>query len=296
MPFRYDEIGNRLKAFRLGSGMSADEVASRIGISRTALYRFERGDLVKLETLDKLSELLNVSITTLLGVGIEYIPSAVSYFERMRQIEATAEHITMLAGPISFLLATDRFGDVLEKSIAKGVPAGSPNRERSLADLKTLIALLRQRHEQYALRRPSIVKILSVSEIDRFLSGDFSEAELPENIVREHRQVAFSEIEHMATIMEQEPMGVQIGIVKETLPPTGFYILRSSNQATLVVSPFRLAPPSNVHIGVAMITSAPEAVELHQNIVKNVWSSALKGVSGANYLRKILKQRQSRTR
>ena len=84
---RYDDIGNRLKAFRLGSGLSADEIAKRAGISRTALYRFEKGEVVKIETLDRLADLLQVSVTTLLGVGTEYIASAVSYFERMRQIE-----------------------------------------------------------------------------------------------------------------------------------------------------------------------------------------------------------------
>jgi DNA-binding XRE family transcriptional regulator len=39
MAIRFDDIGNRLKAFRLGSGLSADEIANRLGISRTALYR-----------------------------------------------------------------------------------------------------------------------------------------------------------------------------------------------------------------------------------------------------------------
>src|ERR1043165_3859862 len=114
MGIRYDEIGQRLKAFRLGSGMSADEIAKQIGISRTALYRFEKGELAKIETLERLADLLGVSIPTLLGVGIEYIPSAVSYFERMRQIEETAEHIVVLAGPISFLLASDTFEATLE--------------------------------------------------------------------------------------------------------------------------------------------------------------------------------------
>ena len=90
MTFRYDEIGNRLKAYRLGSGLSADEIANQLGISRTALYRFEKGELAKIETIERLAELLGVSIPTLLGVGIEYIPSAVTYFERMRQIEETA--------------------------------------------------------------------------------------------------------------------------------------------------------------------------------------------------------------
>ena len=109
MPLRFDDIGNRLKAFRLGSGLSAEEVAKRIGISRTALYRFEKGEVVKIETLEKLAELLRVSLPTLLGVGVEYIASAVTYFERMRQIEETAEHIIVLAGPLSYLLASDAF-------------------------------------------------------------------------------------------------------------------------------------------------------------------------------------------
>ena len=66
MAVRFDDIGNRLKAFRLGSGLAADEIAGRLGISRTALYRFEKGELAKIETLEKLADLLGVSIPTLL--------------------------------------------------------------------------------------------------------------------------------------------------------------------------------------------------------------------------------------
>ena len=117
MAIRFDDIGNRLKAFRLGSGLSADEIANRLGISRTALYRFEKGELAKIETLEKLAELLGVSVPTLLGVGVEYIGSAVAYFERMRQIEETSEHIIVLAGPISYLLASDTFDPALEEML-----------------------------------------------------------------------------------------------------------------------------------------------------------------------------------
>jgi transcriptional regulator with XRE-family HTH domain len=81
MVLRYEEIGERLKAFRLGSKLSTDEIAKRIDVSRSVLYRLERGELVKLETLEKLSDLLDVSLPTLLGVGTEYIPSAVTYWE-----------------------------------------------------------------------------------------------------------------------------------------------------------------------------------------------------------------------
>src|SRR5689334_956270 len=109
MAIRFDDIGNRLKAFRLASGLSADAIARRLDISRAALYRFERGELAKIETLEKLAELLDVSVPTLLGVGVEYLSSAVAYFERLRQIEQTANHIIVLAGPISYLLASDSF-------------------------------------------------------------------------------------------------------------------------------------------------------------------------------------------
>src|SRR5262249_5573370 len=115
MAIRFDDIGNRLKAFRLGSRRSAGEIAPKPRISGTALYRFEKGELAKIETLEKLAELLQVSVPTLLGVGVEYIASAVSYFERMRQIEETAEHIVVLAGPISYVLASDGFDRALDE-------------------------------------------------------------------------------------------------------------------------------------------------------------------------------------
>src|SRR6266576_4888814 len=132
MPLRFDDIGNRLKAFRLGSGLSADESASRWGISRTALYRFEKGELAKIETLEKLAELLGVSVPTLLGVGVEYIASAVAYFERMRQIEETSEHIIVLAGPISYLLASDTFDSKLLEVLSESIPEYLKHRDRAL--------------------------------------------------------------------------------------------------------------------------------------------------------------------
>ena len=32
MAVRFDDIGNRLKAFRVGSGLSAEQIAERLGI------------------------------------------------------------------------------------------------------------------------------------------------------------------------------------------------------------------------------------------------------------------------
>src|SRR6201997_1518413 len=145
MAIRFDDIGNRLKAFRLGSGLSADEIANRLGISRTALYRFEKGELAKIETLEKLAELLSVSVPTLLGVGVEYVASAVSYFERMRQIEESCEHLIVLAGPISYVLASDGFDRTLEDVLRENVPDALEGRERALEQVDELMNVLRQR-------------------------------------------------------------------------------------------------------------------------------------------------------
>jgi transcriptional regulator with XRE-family HTH domain len=285
-PFRYDEIGDRLRAFRLGSGLSADEIARRLGISRTALYRFEKGELAKIETLERLAEMLNVSIPTLLGVGIEYVPSAVVYFERMRQIEESADHISVLAGPISSLLASDKFEGILEQVLKESLAASGSDNERALADIPKIIAILHERKETFRRRRPGIVNLISASEIGRFLRDGFvGTTSLPEAAARERRLLARAEIEHFAKIIEEQPIGTQT----DTLPHSGFHIYRQPDRSVLVLSPFRLGEQPNIHVGVAMITSAPEALSLHQNLVEDVWRRALKGNAASAYLGALLK-------
>jgi transcriptional regulator with XRE-family HTH domain len=289
MAFRYDEIGNRLKAYRLGSGLSADEIARQLGISRTALYRFEKGELAKIETLERLAELLGVSIPTLLGVGIEFIPSAVSYFERMRQIEETAEHIEMLSGPISFLLASDQFQTTLADVLTENVTRNVANRQRALGDVTKIMDILRQRKELYRRRRPTIVNLMSAFEIERFLNHGFiGRNGLPEEIVLKRKALARAEITYFAELIEEQPIGVQIGIVTDTLPHTGFQLFRQPERKILVMSPFRLGGEPNVRVGVAMITSAPDALTLHQNAINEMWGRALKGQAAANCLRHLL--------
>jgi len=278
MAIRFDDIGNRLKAFRLASGLSADEIASRLEISRTALYRFEKGELAKIETLEKLADLLGVSVPTLLGVGVEYIASAVAYFERMRQIEETSEHIIVLAGPISYLLASDGFDGALAEVLRESVPDTAEDRKRALAQVDDLMAVLRQRKEVYRRRRPGIVNLISAVEMQHFLrNGLVGRLDLPER-VRHHRQtLARAEAEHFVGLMEDEPIGVQIGIVPDTLPHASFQIFRQPDRQVLALSPFRLGEQPNIRVGVAMITSAPEALALHEKMAKDLWGRALKG-------------------
>ena len=294
MPLRFDDIGNRLKAFRLGSGLSAEEIAQQLGISRTALYRFEKGELAKIETLENLADLLQVSVPTLLGVGVEYVASAVSYFERMRQIEETAEHIIVLAGPISYVLASDAFDAALGDMLRESVPDGIPARSRALAQIDELMIVLRQRKECYRRRQPAIVNLISASEMERFLrNGLVGRHDLPEKLRHERRALARAEAEHFTALMENEPIGVQIGIVLDTLPHTSFQIFRQPDRQILALSPFRLGEEPNIRVGVAMITSAPEALALHEKMAKDLWAHALKGPAAVRFMHAMIEKMAS---
>ncbi|OWT77617.1 transcriptional regulator [Achromobacter sp. HZ28] len=289
MDMRYEEIGQRVKAFRLASGLSADEVAQKIGISRTALYRVEKGEIAKIDTLERLSDLLEVSLPTLLGVGIEYMPSAVSYFERTRQLEETADQIIVLAGPVSFLLASDGFEQALHTLLEESVPGDVPQRQRLLADVSSVLDILRQRKEAYRRRRPNIVNLVSADQIARFLNnGLMGKSDLPDAVRRQRHALARGEIEHLAALIEADDLGVQIGLVTDTLPMNGFQIFRQADRSTLTISPFRLGEQPNIRVGVAMATSAPEALKLHHKIVTDAWRTAMKGPTAAAYLRELL--------
>jgi transcriptional regulator with XRE-family HTH domain len=289
MAFRYDEIGNRLKAYRLGSDLSADEIAQQLGISRTALYRFEKGELAKIETLERLAELLGVSIPTLLGVGIEYIPSAVTYFERMRQIEEASDQLMVLSGPISFLLASDNFEATLEEVLTENVTKNVVNRERALSDVPKIMEILRERKSTYRRRRPTIVNLMSAMEIERFLHhGLIGRSGLPEDVIMRRKALARAEIEHFIKLLEDPPIGVQVGIVTDTLPHSGFQIFRQPDRKILVLSPFRLGSEPNVRVGVAMITSASDALAFHEAAIDEMWGRALKGQIAANLVRHLL--------
>lgn len=291
MPFRFDDIGNRLKAFRMGSGFSADDIASQIGISRAALYRYEKGEVAKIETLDRMAKLLGVSVPTLLGVGVEYMSSAVSFFERIRQVEETAEHIIVSSGPVSYLLTTNRYDQILETVLLESVPKQEDGSRVGLETVSEIMTLLKQRKESYRRRQPSIVTVIAADELRRFLrNGLVGKVDMQSRTRKKRRQLAVEEMERIARFMEDEPIGVQIGIVEDTLPRTSFHIFRQPDRLVLAVSPYRLGESPNFRVGVGMITSAPEAIELHEQTAENLWKRALKGRDAADFTRKAIKR------
>ena len=291
MPLRFDDIGDRLKAFRMASGMNADVIAERLGISRAALYRYEKGEVAKIDTLERFADLLQVSVPTLLGVGVEYISSAVAFFERMRQIEESVEHIVVLFGPVSYLLTSDAYDNILEQVLVESIPDAVEARDRAVAEVGEIMNILRQRKKTYRARQPSIVSLIAETELDRFLrNGLVGRSDLPSRTRKRRRQLAAREVERAVGIMEAEPIGVQIGIVRDTLPHASFQIFRQPDRPVLAVSPFRLGEQPNVRVGVAMITSAPEAISLHEQTAEELWSRALKGKEAAAFARAVIRK------
>jgi len=63
------EVYERIKARRKELGLSADNVADALGVSRATVYRYESADIEKLPTtiIEPLSRILHCSIAYLMG-------------------------------------------------------------------------------------------------------------------------------------------------------------------------------------------------------------------------------------
>jgi transcriptional regulator with XRE-family HTH domain len=295
MAIDYFQVGQRLRAHRVGLGLSPEQVAEQLAISRAALYNYEKGEgPVKLETLERIAELLNTSLPSILGVGTEYFSSAIAYFERLRQIEAASERVLVYYEPVTFLLTSDEYPKLLHDMLMEGLPEQLPNRKKAKAEIESLIAILSERRTTIARGGPSFAGIIGATQVRRLLrTGLIGTYDLPKVEREKRRLAARREVERIAVIMENEPVGIQIGIVDDTLPNQTFEICRSRDGTVLVaVSPFRLGELPNVRLGVASVTAAQEAVDLYQKLAEQMWNRAAKGASGAALLLKCLKEPQ----
>jgi transcriptional regulator with XRE-family HTH domain len=295
MAIDYVQVGQRLRAHRVGSGMSPEQVAELLEISRAALYNYEKGEgPVKLETLERIAELLDTSLPSILGVGTEYFSSAIAYFERLRQIEAASERVLVYYEPVTFLLTSDEYPKLLRDMLIEGLPEQLPNRKKAQAEIESLVAILSERRATISRGGPSFAGIIGATQVRRLLrTGLIGTYDLPKAERERRRLAARREVERIAVIMENEPVGIQIGVVDDTLPNQTFEICRARDGTVLVaVSPFRLGELPNVRLGVASVTAAQEAVDLYQKLADQMWNRAAKGVNGAALLRKCLKEPQ----
>jgi transcriptional regulator with XRE-family HTH domain len=286
------DIGKRLKAHRLERGETADAIAAKLGISRAAVYRIENGDVVKIETLGKLAHELDTSLAALLGVGIEYYPAAIAYFDRMRQLEEDSEQVVAHFPPISYLLTSDDYPVYLKKMLLESLPSHVEDRARATDEIDAVIAILNERKKSRERRRLSVVNFVTIPEIERWLKlGVVGRFDLPESEVAMRRVAARAEVENLTNLVEGEPMGIQIALLEDTLPNITFQLFRNKEQTRLGLSPFRLGGElPNIRFGLAMVTSDRPAVELYEKLAEDLWRRAYKGNDAVKLLRAVIER------
>jgi transcriptional regulator with XRE-family HTH domain len=286
---RFTEIGQQLRAYRLESGLRAEEIAARLGVSRAALYRYEKGEVIKLDTVNRLAELLKISPLSLLGIGVEYYNRPIGFFERLRQVEETADQILMVSFPLNYLTSSDELDAVEADIFHEAATEAGADRGAVRAVGEQVLGILAERKRMYRLRRPATIAMISSGAVVRFLQqGVCQGLARSEQLRHRARMVARTEIDNIARLMEAEPMGLQFGMLSSGEPSGQFQIVRTRDRAMLAINPFRPDTIPNMQSGVAMITGADEAVAAHQRVAENMWRDAVKGAAAAAELREIL--------
>ena len=280
------DVGRRLKALRGSTNLTIDGAARSINVSRALLYRYEAGDIVKLDTLERLACLYGTSTSALLGLGHEYIVNSVLFFERLERLEQEAEHITTVFGPLAYVLTTDSFDDALTLALTHETGADV----LTAAESQRLRRALRRRKVNMRERKPGYVSIIPIAEIERYLATGLGSASEMSSVDRSaQRRQALNEIRHLCALIEKPPMGVQIALTERPLPTAGFQVLRLKTQRLLVASPFRLGEPVNLRYGVATISGDEQALRLHESLIARLWEGALTGSSALNKIARLMK-------
>lgn len=287
----WQEIGNRLRAYRLGKNYTAADLAERIGVSRAALYRLEKGELVKIETLESLAKLFEVSLPSLMGVGVEYYDNAVAFFERMRQLE---ENVTKIIGnftPISFLLLSDEYIVHLREMLLESLDAKRADHAAFAGYVERVLSLLSERRRNAIRRKTPVVSIVTVRTIERFLrTGLVGRYDFAPDIVRKRRMLARQEVERLIRILTTQSTRAQIGIIDDFAAEQTFQVFERREKTFVTMSPYRLGDHPNISAGIALATAVPEAVNMFRDILVRQWERASKGEQGARILEGLLVQ------
>ncbi|WBV42243.1 helix-turn-helix domain-containing protein [Pseudoroseomonas cervicalis] len=279
------QIGARLRAWRLGAGLAPDLVAARLGISRAALYTYEKDGIPRLDLLERAAGLLGISLAALIGIEVEHFPSGAGFFERMRQAEAEAEQILACFDPISILLASPAYPARLRLMLEEAT-SGDPE---AAAGAARALAVLEERRAQHAARPRPLTALIALPRLAQLLrTGLTGRDDLPDTLRAERRAWAREEIAAIVQRLEAPPIGVQIGLLEAVPPSQTFEVLLGGGPDRVAVSPFRLGEYPNVTAGIATLSAEPATVALYRDLAQRLWQGALKGEAAAQRLRALL--------
>lgn len=262
-------------------------MARRVDVSRAVLYRLEKGAVKKVETLERVADALDVSLASLMGADAEYYQNAAAFFERKRQLEEQANQVQGNFMPVSFLLMSDDYIRHLRVMLLESPACLSQPSFPEYVD--RVIDVLRRRRNAALKRRTPTVSVICSQTIERFLHwGLIGRYDLKADILRKRRSYARREVERLVDLFRRQPIGVQVGIVRNVAPDQTFQLYESSSATTVTLSPYRLGEHPNISTGVAIVTSVPQAVGMFRDIMSDQWDRAYKGEKGAKVLEAIL--------
>ena len=95
--------------------------------------------------------------------------TAISYFDRMRQLEEQSEQVVAHFPPISYLLTSERYPAHLKQMLMESLASDVGDRKKASREIDAVIAILGERKKARALRRLSVVNFVTIPEIERWL-------------------------------------------------------------------------------------------------------------------------------
>ncbi|MFB2832842.1 helix-turn-helix domain-containing protein [Aeromonas jandaei] len=270
----YKAIGQRLRAYRIAASLNAEQIADYIGISRAAVYRLEKGDIVKIETLEKLAILLNTSLHCLLGVDSEYYSNAAGFFERMKQLEESSTDIYSHFSPFSYLLTSEQYDDFLRIMLTETEPGGTNLRAQDI----NVLTILSQRKKNLLKNTPKLFNLIGIQQIEQFLHlGMIGSLNLSPSTRMERVLQARKEIKHLIEVVGDDSSNFEISISKKTIPSLTFQIFYQRARAiSVAVSPFRLGEFPNISTGIATVTNSQEAINTYRIFFNTLWDNSAK--------------------
>ncbi|QTF07643.1 helix-turn-helix transcriptional regulator [Brenneria izadpanahii] len=285
----YLAIGQRLRAYRIAASLNAEQIASALGISRAAVYRLEKGDIKKIETLERLAECLHTTFETLLGVGMEYYSHASGFFERMRQLEENSTRIYSHFDPFSYLLTSEHYDDYLKQMLLEADNNRAHSDDLDEKSLQTLDILF-ERKSHLNKHLPKIHNLIGIQHIEKFIHlGLIGTLNISPSARMERVLLARQEVQHLLQVLEEKKHIVQVAITTETIPSSTFQIFyKDSEPLSVASSPFRLGELPNIHSGVAWVSSSKEAILHHQSLFDGLWNNAAKGEEACRLLQETL--------
>ncbi|WP_294610051.1 helix-turn-helix transcriptional regulator [uncultured Gilliamella sp.] len=282
----YCAIGQRLRAYRIAASLRAEDVAESLKISRAAVYRLEKGEIVKIETLERLAILLDTSLASLLGIDTEYYSSGEGFFERMRQLEQQSTHIYSHFDPFSFLLTSPDYLNHLALMLDES------SELQNKPDYAITLSILKERKKQFYQSVPKIMNLISLRNVERFLHiGLVGNLNIPPGKKSERILLARKEIYHLIELLEQQTFAPTIAITKEAIPSITFQIFyRDKDPISLAMSPFRLGELPNVTTGIASITSSNDAIKRYRHLFDKAWQNSAKDHQAIDLLKATLEK------